>query len=400
MHALDRKAITVTAMLALAGAGCTAYYANRARNNYLQQQQEEQQQQARQQQQQAAAKAAQQKQADADFAAKLKAAHDQAVAQATSDAVFSYMSLVATGMKNGAASRGVFDPKAAIAELMSDGGLIDQAAHKNPAEAGKLLCLKGRLFHMAGDDAHAAVALDTCLRRDPTLVTSDDGELAFDLLDHAGHLKRIRQICKKSFRALRTDDDRYELLDLCVQHAHAPTPESALKWAPHKVIAWYKQTHAELEAKAAADERARQAQEQREAAQQQREAAQQQAQEQAQQQQDEQQEQAQQAAEEGQEARNDDIENLEKGGDYCSSITDNDDMENFCKGGDYCSSITDNDDLENLCKGGDYCSSITDNDDMENFCKGGDYCSSITDNDAMEDACKNGGRRAWFSVSR
>ena len=389
MCAFDRKPIIVTVMLALTGAGCTTYYANRARNNYLRQQQEAQQEQARQQQQEAAQKAAQQKQADADFSAKLKAAHDQAVSQATSQAVASYIALIATGLKNGANSRGVFDSKTVLAELMNDGGLIDQAAAKNPAEAGKLFCLKGQLFHLAGDDAHAVVALDTCIRRDPTLVTSDSGGLAFDLLDKAGQLKRIKEICKKSFRLMSTDDDRYTLLDLCVQHAHAPTPESALKWAPRKVVAWYKQTHAELEAKAAEEERQRQAQEQREAAQQQ-----------AQEQQQEQQEQAQQAAQEGQEARNDDIENLEKGGDACSSITDNDDMENFCKGGDACSSITDNDDLENLCKGGDACSSITDNDDMENFCKGGDACSSITDNDAMEDACKNGGRRAWFSVSR
>lgn len=56
----------------------------------------------------------------------------------------------------------------------------------------------------------------------------------------AGNMQReVGETCQATFQALRTDDDRIELVGLCRKNMNALSTEAELSWMTHEQIAWY-----------------------------------------------------------------------------------------------------------------------------------------------------------------
>ena len=62
----------------------------------------------------------------------------------------------------------------------------------------------------------------------------------------------VEALCKKTLPAMKSEDSRYAVLDECLEHSGAATPEAGLRWAGTKEINFYKGRRKVLEARAAA----------------------------------------------------------------------------------------------------------------------------------------------------
>ena len=121
---------------------------------------------------------------------------------------------------------------------------LDDAKAANPDGAADLLARKGELL-LAAEQTKAGVgALRASIADRPNL-------RAFKpLIKHYQEQKLTadaERLCKRSLPAMRSDYNRYVVLDECLQASGAAKPEEGLKWAGSKEIGFYKARKRELE---------------------------------------------------------------------------------------------------------------------------------------------------------
>ena len=132
---------------------------------------------------------------------------------------------------------------------------LDRAREAEPDRAADLLLRKGELLLAAGRNAPGAGALRESMATRPNL-------RAFALLSkfyaEQKQAAELEALCKKTLPAMKSDENRYAVLDDCLKYSGAATPEAGLHWAHAKEISFYKARHRDLEARlAAAKQRAK-----------------------------------------------------------------------------------------------------------------------------------------------
>lgn len=151
--------------------------------------------------------------------------------------------------QTGMVTRGKADGPSLVTEAS---GYLDAAASTTPAEAPKLLAEKGSLLFVSGDKAGAKQALLASFAT-PNLWPV---EKLLAIYDADGEKPQITSTCTKARAVTKSDDEKYALLDVCLEYAHASSLETGLAWAPKGDVAFYKQRHAQEDAKAAQDAQA------------------------------------------------------------------------------------------------------------------------------------------------
>jgi hypothetical protein len=131
---------------------------------------------------------------------------------------------------------------------------LDEARMAKPEDAADLLARKGEML-LAAEKVDAGVAaLRLSISERPNL-------RAFKpLIKHYADTKGAADaeaLCKKSLPAMKTDENRYVVLDECLKHSEAESPEAGLKWAGHREIAFYKARKRDLEARLAKQAKAK-----------------------------------------------------------------------------------------------------------------------------------------------
>jgi hypothetical protein len=126
---------------------------------------------------------------------------------------------------------------------------LDDARLANPDKASDLLARKGEMLLAAGKEALGVGALRGSMAERPNL-------RAFKpLIKHYETQKmtvEAEALCKRTLPALTTDRNRYAVLDECLRVSGAKTPESGLKWAGAKEIAFFKRRKHEIDTRQAA----------------------------------------------------------------------------------------------------------------------------------------------------
>jgi hypothetical protein len=131
---------------------------------------------------------------------------------------------------------------------------LDQARMAKPEDGADLLARKGEML-LAAEKVDAGVAaLRLSIAERPNL-------RAFKpLIKHHADTKGTADaeaLCKKTLPAMKSDENRYVVLDECLKCSEAETPEAGLKWAGHKEIAFYKARKRDLEARLAKQAKAK-----------------------------------------------------------------------------------------------------------------------------------------------
>jgi hypothetical protein len=133
---------------------------------------------------------------------------------------------------------------------------LDEARAQQPAMAADLLARKGELLLAAGQPEAGVGALRESIADRPNL-------RAFKpLIRHyeaAGAGKEIEPLCKRVLPAMKTEENRYLVLDECLKTSGAATPEAGLRWAGARELAFYKARKKELDARAAKQAKAKEA---------------------------------------------------------------------------------------------------------------------------------------------
>lgn len=132
---------------------------------------------------------------------------------------------------------------------------LDAAAARQPAEAGEVLGMKGRVLLRAGQRAEGLAALRASLDAKPSTLA------LLPLLDAPESRAEVVPLCQKTRPAV-APDERYLLLDACLRHSGATSVREGLAWAGAEDIAFYESQLQLAEARAQS-----QAQERREEAQ-------------------------------------------------------------------------------------------------------------------------------------
>jgi len=151
-----------------------------------------------------------------------------------------------TGMN----ARGKVDGAALTNEAV---GYLEAAAKANVADAPRLFAAKGSLLVTAGRKDDGQRALEDSLALTPNLWPV--GKL-LELYSEAGRAQDVTNVCKKVRPVVKTDEERYALLDQCLHWSHAASPEGGLAWAPKDDVGFYKQARAAEERKAQAENEA------------------------------------------------------------------------------------------------------------------------------------------------
>jgi hypothetical protein len=115
-----------------------------------------------------------------------------------------------------------------------------------PDDAADLLARKGEML-LAAEKTEAGVgALRESISDRPNL-------RAFKpLVKHyeAGKLAaETEALCKRTLPAMKSDENRYVVLDECLKASGAATPEAGLRWAGAKELSFYKARRKQLEAR-------------------------------------------------------------------------------------------------------------------------------------------------------
>jgi hypothetical protein len=131
---------------------------------------------------------------------------------------------------------------------------LDEAREANPDGAADLLARKGELL-IAADKKEAGVgALRESISARPNL-------RAFKpLIRHYGEQKLAAEaeaLCKKSLPAMKTEENRYVVLDECLKGSGSAATEVGLRWASPKDVSFYKNRKKEVEARLAAANKAK-----------------------------------------------------------------------------------------------------------------------------------------------
>jgi len=126
---------------------------------------------------------------------------------------------------------------------------LDEARTANPDNSADLLARKGEML-LAAERTDAGVgALRGSIADRPNV-------RAFKpLIKHyqAGKLATDAEgLCKRALPAMKSEENRYIVLDECLKASGAAKPEDGLKWAGAKELSFYKARKRELEARISA----------------------------------------------------------------------------------------------------------------------------------------------------
>jgi len=121
---------------------------------------------------------------------------------------------------------------------------LDQARTTRPEEAHELLSRKGELLIAAGRQDDGFRALRESMDARPNL-------RAFELLGKSfkqqNQIDDLEKLCKQTLPAMRSETQRYVILDKCVAFSGASTIEGGLRWASAKDVEFYRQKRAEVQ---------------------------------------------------------------------------------------------------------------------------------------------------------
>ena len=125
---------------------------------------------------------------------------------------------------------------------------LDEARLANPDTGADLLARKGEML-LAAEQTEAGVgALRGSMADRPNL-------RAFKpLVKHYEAAKlapEAEALCKRTLPAMKSDENRYVVLDECLKASGAATPDAGLKWAGAKELSFYKARKKELDARLA-----------------------------------------------------------------------------------------------------------------------------------------------------
>jgi hypothetical protein len=131
---------------------------------------------------------------------------------------------------------------------------LDDARAAKPEDGADLLARKGELL-LAAEQTDAGVgALRESLAERPNL-------RAFKpLIKHYQAQKLTAEaegLCKRTLPAMKSEDNRYIVLDECLKASAAATPETGLKWAGSKEVNFYKARKKDLDARLAKQAKAK-----------------------------------------------------------------------------------------------------------------------------------------------
>lgn len=133
---------------------------------------------------------------------------------------------------------------------------LDEARTQQPDMAADLLARKGELLLAAGQPEAGVGALRESIADRPNL-------RAFKPLirhyESTGATAEFEPLCKRMLPGMKTEENRYVVLDECLKAGGASTPEAGLKWAGAKELAFYKARKKELDARAAKQLKAKEA---------------------------------------------------------------------------------------------------------------------------------------------
>lgn len=121
---------------------------------------------------------------------------------------------------------------------------LDRARAQRPEEAHELLATKGELYIQFGRNDEGLAAMRESMAARPNV-------RAFAILGKAqtNDLAAVERMCKTTLPAMKEDDDRYFVLDKCIEFSGASTVEGGLRWASEKDVEFYRQRRVEVERK-------------------------------------------------------------------------------------------------------------------------------------------------------
>ncbi|HMF40962.1 MAG TPA: hypothetical protein VKQ32_09710 [Polyangia bacterium] len=123
---------------------------------------------------------------------------------------------------------------------------LDRAREQRPEEAYALLEQKGELFIVFGRTDEGFAALRESMAARPNI-------RAFEILGNAhkeaNQLAELEQMCKQTLPAMKEDDDRYIVMERCIEFSGASTVEGGLRWASAEDVALYRRKRVEAEQK-------------------------------------------------------------------------------------------------------------------------------------------------------
>ncbi|MDC3959839.1 hypothetical protein [Polyangium jinanense] len=140
----------------------------------------------------------------------------------------------------GLVDRKKIDGEAAIVEADA---ALEEATKKNPDQKAEALSSKGILRIHAKRNAESIEILEASMTARPTVLACVP---LIKELDDAGRSEEVLGHCKKARPAVRDDEDRYTLLDSCLQHSHGAPAEKGLAWAGQADIDFYNQKTSEF----------------------------------------------------------------------------------------------------------------------------------------------------------
>jgi hypothetical protein len=131
---------------------------------------------------------------------------------------------------------------------------LDDARAAKPEDSADLLARKGELL-LAAEKTDAGVgALRESIADRPNL-------RAFKPLVKHYQVQKLTAeadgLCKKTLPAMKSEENRYIVLDECLKASGAATPEAGLKWAGSKEVNFYKARKKDLDARLAKQAKAR-----------------------------------------------------------------------------------------------------------------------------------------------
>jgi hypothetical protein len=131
---------------------------------------------------------------------------------------------------------------------------LDEARAAKPEDAADLLARKGEMLLAAEKTEEGVGALRGSMSERPNL-------RAFKPLIKHYEAEKVtaeaEALCKRALPAMKSDENRYIVLDECLKASGAATPEAGLKWAGSKEVTFYKKRKSELDARLAAAAKAK-----------------------------------------------------------------------------------------------------------------------------------------------
>ncbi|MFO0747963.1 MAG: hypothetical protein U1F43_20225 [Myxococcota bacterium] len=164
---------------------------------------------------------------------------------------------VSAAYEDGAYDR---DPKRKAADAGDAVAALDRAIPDAGIDMALLMAWRGIMYALAGRNSEILPELEASFRVGPTLLAA---RVLVPSYGGDGDRAKVGVTCRATAKALRDDDERMQLIDLCRKHMNAASAEGEMAWMPADLVAWYQQENARRE-RAAAIAAAERAQRERE----------------------------------------------------------------------------------------------------------------------------------------